>query len=419
MGIRENILPWSPFGLCLTQADLTRSLVGLQAAVIGLLTALAMLLNSSPGGIAAIILLARLAVTHPAKVLAVWGAIYVPVTAVWTLPALDGPVEMAGAVFGYASCGAIFYGGAGVFCARLLRSYPALVVGLSFGVAEAVSAALGLVMAPVGLFAVNGSLGYLVAWFSVVGASAIIGIATSVVAQHIRFAFPCAALASVLLIQIPEPPRPDYDGSPIHGIAHNPDPQLKWSSPVHAAENFDRLQEMSDSVAKDGLIVWPEGAVTGTFDLGEAVSGLDPDHLPLLFGMTRYAEDGSPELRNSTVLVTRESVQVSDKQQLVPFYEGAVPFLYETDLVSGTRRVQILSDGTKVLPLICYEVFTPRPWFLNRTNVDLIVVLSAETGFAERFGPSIMKRQVEARELETGVRVLWVSDRPSDIVTSP
>lgn len=413
MEIRESILPRSSLGLRSTQADLTLSRVGLQAAVVGLLTALAMLLNSSPGGIAAIILLSRLAVTHPAKVLTVWGAIYVPVTAVWTLPALDGPVEMAGAVLGYASCGAVFYGGAGFLCARLLRSYPALVVGLSFGVAETVSAALGLVMAPVGLFAVNGSLGYLVAWFSVVGASAIIGIATSVVAQHVRFAFPCAALASVLLIQIPEPPRPDYDGSPVHGIAHYPDPKLKWSSPAHAAENFERLQEMSDSVVKDGLIVWPEGAVTETFDLGEVISKLDPNHLPLLFGMTHYVKDGSPELRNSAVLVTRESVQVSDKQQLVPFYEGAVPFLYETDLVPGPRRVLALPDGTKILPLICYEVFKPSPWFLKMNDADVVIVLAAEAGLPSEITHSLMSRHVLARELESGLRVVLVGDRVS------
>lgn len=419
MGIRETILPRSSFGLRSTQADRTLSLVGLQAAAVGLLTALAMLLNSSPGGIAAIVILSRLVRYQPARVLTVWGAIYVPVTAVWTLPALDGPVEMAGAVIGYASCGAIFYGGAGLLCAWLLRSYPALVVGLSFGVAEAVSAALGLVMAPVGLFAVNGSLGYLVAWFGVVGASAIIGIATSVIAQHVRSAFPFVLFVSILLIQITEPPRPDYDGPPIHGIAHNPDPQLKWSSPAHAVANFERLQEMSDSVVKDGLIVWPEGAVTGTFDLGEAVSGLDPDHLPLLFGMTRYVNGGSPELRNSAVLVTRDGVQVSDKMRLVPFYEGAVPFLHETDLVPGTRRVLALPDGTKILPLICYEVFKPSPWFLSSVEADLIVVLSAETGFVEGFGSSIMRKHVKARELETRMRVVWVSDRSSDSVTSP
>lgn len=419
MGNRENILHRSTFGLRSTQADLTLSLVGLQAAAVGLLTALAMLLNSSPGGIAVIVLLSRLAVTHPARVLAVWGAIYVPVTAVWTLPALDGPVEMAGAVIGYASCGAIFYGGAGFLCAWLLRSFPALVVGLSFGVAEAVSAALGLVMAPVGLLAVNGSLGYLVAWFSVVGASAIIGIVSAVAARRIWIGFPITVLVSFVLCSLSVPSRPDYDGPPIHGIAHNPDPQLKWSSPEHAANSLSRLNELSDLAAGSGLIVWPEGAVTGTFDLDEAVSGLNPDHLPLLFGMTRYANEGSSELRNSVVLVAADGVQVSDKQQLVPFYEGGVPFLYETDLVSGTRRVLALPDGTKILPLICYEVFKPSLWFLEKTDADVIVVLSAETGFVEGFGPSIMKRHVRTRELETGVQVAWVSDRPSDFATSP
>lgn len=411
MGIRENILPRSSFGLRLTTADLTLSFVGLQTAAVGLLTALAMLLNSSPGGIASIVLLARLAVTHPAKVLTVWGAIYVPLTAVWTLPALDGPVEMAGAVLGYASCGAIFYGGAGFLCARLLRSFPALVVGLSLGLAEAVSAALGLVMAPVGLLAVNGSLGYLVAWFSVVGTSATIGIVSAVAARRIWIGFPITVLISFVLCSLFEPSRPDYDGPPIHGISHNPDPKMKWSSPAHAAENLERLQEMSDSVVNDGLIVWPEGAVTGTFDLDKGVSELDPNHLPLLFGMTRYAEYGSPELRNSAVLITREGVQVSDKQRLVPFYEGAVPFLYETDLVSGTRRVLTLTDGTKILPLICFEAFLPRPWFLLEIEADLIIVLSAETGFWTRISSFIATRHGRARELETGLRVVWVSDR--------
>ena len=410
MGIRETILPRSSFGLRSTQADRTLSLVGLQAAEVGLLTALAMLLNSSPGGIAAIVLLARLAVIHPAKVLTVWGAIYVPVTAVWTLPVLDGPVEMAGAVLGYASCGAIFYGGAGFLCARLLRSYPALVVGLSFGVAEAVSTALGLVMAPVGLFAVNGSLGYLVAWFSVVGTSAIIGIATSVVAQHVRVAFPCAALASVIVIQMPEPPRPDYDGPPIHGIAHNPDPQLKWSSPEHAANSLSRLNKLSDLAAGSGLIVWPEGAVKGTFDLDEAVSRVDMDHLPLLFGMTRYAEDGSPELRNSSVLVTEDGVHVSDKERLVPFYESGVPFSHSGDLKPGSLRILNLPDGTRILPLICFEVFMPRPWLLHGNEVDLVIVLSAEAGFWTRFASPLAGRQARARELETGVRVVQISD---------
>ena len=395
--------------------DLTRPQVSVLAAPIGLLTALAMLLNFSPGGIASLFLLARLMKRSPVRALAVWGAVYVPVTAVWTLPALEGPVEMAAAALGYALCGAVFYGGIGFLSARVLHAFPKLVLGASLGGAEAASAAFGLVMAPVGLFAVNGWLGYLVAWFSVIGASAMIGLGASLAERQSRFALPITVLVGFALCYLPGPPRPEYDGPPIYGIAHNPDPHLKWSSPTHAAENLERLQKMSDLVAGDGLIVWPEGAVTGTFDLGEAVLKLDPSHLPLLFGMTRYSKEGSPDLRNSAVLVTQEGVQVSDKERLVPFYEGGVPFLYDSDLESGNRSTFVFPDGTKILPLICFEVFMPRAWFQSRPDADLILVLSADAGFLTRFASSVADRHVRARELETGLLVVRVSDRSTSM----
>lgn len=392
-------------------ADLTRSLVILQAAILGLLTATAMLLNSSPGGIALCVLLARLAFFYPTTVLTVWGAVYVPVTAVWTLPALSSSLAMLGAVLGFTFCGALFYGGSGFVVSRVLRRYPLLILGCSLGLAEATSAFLGLVMAPAGLFAVNGSMGYLVAWFSAIGASIVIGIMASTTALHVSFAFPIAVSVSLVLGQLPGPPPPKYDGLPIHGITHNPDPKLKWSSPAQAEEDFRRLMELSYPFAGKGLIVWPEGAVTGTFDLGEAISKLDPNHLPLLFGMTRYSKDGSSELRNSAVLVTEDGVQVTDKQWLVPIYEGAVPFVYDSDLEPGTRRILILPDGTRILPLLCYEVFLPRLWFRLRFEADLIIVLSAEAGLWARFSSSLAQRHARVRELETGVRVFRVSDR--------
>lgn len=415
IGKAENILSGLTFRLNSNIADLTRPQVSVLAAPIGLLTALAMLLNFSPGGIASLFLLARLMKRSAVRALAVWAAVYVPVTAVWTLPALDGLTEMTAAVASFALCGAVFYGGAGFLCTRVLRAFPILVLGASLGGAEAASAALGLVMAPVGLFAVDGSLGYLVAWFSVIGASVIIGLAASVAERQMRVGLPIMVLVSFALGLLPGPPRSEYDGPPIYGIAHKPDPHLKWSSPTHATENLERLQEMSDLVAGDGLIVWPEGAVTGTFDLSEAISKLDPSHLPLLFGMTRYSRDGSPKLRNSAVLVTRDGGQVSDKQWLVPFYEEGVPFLYDRDLEPGTRRIITLPDGTRILPLICFEVFVPKPWFLGGTEADLILVLSAEVGFLPGFVTTISDKHVRARELETGLRVVRVSDRsPAD-----
>ncbi|MDP7187190.1 MAG: nitrilase-related carbon-nitrogen hydrolase [Paracoccaceae bacterium] len=379
------------------------------------MSALAMLLDFSPVGIAALVLLSQLVREHPSKAMAVWGAVYVPVTALWTVPALSGPIAMLGAIAGYALCGVIFYGGSSVLASRVLCRYPILILGCSLGLAEATSAALALVMAPIGLFAVQGFLGSLIAGFSVVGASVIIGVVVSIAGVFLRnLALPMTMALVYLLCLIPGPHLPSYDGPPVHGISHSPDAELKWTSHAHAADNFSRLQSLSEAVAGNGLIVWPEGAVTETFSLKKAVSKLEPDHLPLLFGMTRYANTRAPDLRNSAVLVTKNGVQVTDKKRLVPFYEGAVPFLFETDLEPGTRRVLVLPDGTKILPLICYEVFMPRTWFLKRLDADLILVMSAETGFPRGVSASIMKRHVRARELETGVRVVWVSDRSSE-----
>lgn len=146
------------------------------------------------------------------------------------------------------------------------------------------------------------------------------------------------------------------------------------------------------------------------FKFEDAVAGLDPAQFPILFGMTRYARDGSPELRNSAVLVTSAGVQVSDKELLVPMIEAGNPITGYSDLGVGARQILTLDDGVTILPLICYEAA-----FLLNTNVlesevDLIVVLAAESGFWSEMASSIMRRHARARELESGIRVERVSD---------
>ena len=170
---------------------------------------------------------------------------------------------------------------------------------------------------------------------------------------------------------------------------------------------------ITPDTAGAGLTVWPENSITSTFDLDEAIASLDPDLFPLLFGMTRYARPGSPELRNSAVLVTAEGVQVSDKELLVPVIETGVPFLDHSDLGVGIRKMLLLDDGTKILPLICYEAafFMTMDRAVNKP--DLIVILAAEAGFVETLASSIMRRHAIARELETGIRVERFSDIPS------
>ena len=213
-----------------------------------------------------------------------------------------------------------------------------------------------------------------------------------------------------LIGMVPGPSRPAYDGPEIFGISHSPDSSLKWSSKAYAAESLERLKALSEINAGHGLTIWPENAITGSFNLEEAVAGLDPAQFPILFGMTRYARDGSPELRNSAVLVTSAGVQVSDKELLVPMIEAGNSITGYSDLSAGEREILSLDDGSRILPLICYEAAFLLDTSFLEGEVDLIVVLAAESGFWSDMAGSIMRRHARAREIETGIRVERVSD---------
>ena len=78
--------------------------------------------------------------------------------------------------------------------------------------------------------------------------------------------------------------------------------------------------------------------------------------------------------------------------------------------LSGPRKILFLDDGTKILPLICYEAAFMLIGSDLASYPDVIIILAAESGFAEGLAASIMRRHARARELETGIRVDRVSD---------
>jgi len=379
-------------------------------ALTGLLTSFSMLLALPAGGIASLCLLARLVKKRPVISLTIWGAVYVPLSALWVFPAFDGPIEVLMGSLGLLISGGMFYGGAGQLAWLLFRRFPILILPVALAAAELTASNLGLVLAPIGLFAVDNALGFILAFFTVYGATALLGFGAALMARYTRHAFAMSFGFVFLIGMFPGPSRPAYDGPEVIGISHSPDSSLKWSSKAYAAESVERLKELSAEGAGSGLTVWPENAVTGTFNLEDAVAGLDPAQFPILFGMTRYARDGSPELRNSAVLVTSAGVQVSDKEILVPVIEAGNWITGFSDLGVGARQILTLDDGTRILPLICYEAaFLLNASFLE-SEVDLIVVLAAESGFWPDMAGSIMRRHARARELETGIKVERVSD---------
>jgi len=381
-----------------------------QSSLLGLITAVAMLLAIPAGGIASLCILARLIERRPIISLVIWGAIYVPVSALWVFPAFDGSFEYALGIAGFTLSGMIFYGGAGVLATLAFRRIPVLIMPAALVMAEVSAASLGLVLAPIGLFAVDGLIGAILAFVTVFGTTALFGLMASILTRHSHSAFPIMFAAMFIIGLAPGPSRPAYNGPPIFGVSHNPDSTRKWSSRAYAAEVLETLKSLSEEKAGTGLTVWPENAITGTFNLDEAVALLDHDQFPILFGMTRFVRAGSPELLNSAVLVTSGGVQVSDKEFLVPVIETGMPYVDNSDLGTGTRKLLVLDDGTTILPLICYEA----AFLLNGADLadrpDVIIILAAESGFAESLAYSIMRRHAKARELETGIRVERVSD---------
>ncbi len=382
----------------------------LYSAAVGGITAASMLLAIPAGGISSLCLLAILIMKRPVLALAVWGAVYVPVSGLWVFPAFEGPIEYVLGGLGLSIAGFAFYGGASLISWLVLRRAPVIILPASLMLAEVTAASLGLVMAPIGLFAVDSALGVTLSLVTVYGATAFFGLVAAILPRFTERSFPITFALMMIIGLAPPPARPEYTGPPIYGISHRPDSVLKWSSTAYASEMLDTLTELSADTAGAGLTVWPENSITSTFDLNEAVASLDPDLFPLLFGMTRYAQAGSPELRNSAVLVTAEGVQVSDKERLVPMIETGMPFLDKSDLGTGSREMLFLDNGTKILPLICYEAAFLFTGFDLAERPDVIIILAAESGFAEGLVTSIMRRHARARELETGIRVDRVSD---------
>ena len=333
----------------------------------------------------------------PERSLGAWGASYALISSFWAIAALGSIFWVAASSVLVAGLGAVVYG----LPALVLRSrryglaWPLLVAAL-----EALLAALGISLAPIGLWANTSVFGFLTTLGSVYFAT--VGIV--LVAQMMIWWSPKPVLAIIAVASLLHlssgpvlPALPDLD---IRTISLNPDAAAKWT-PVGSRALLSELIEQSRAGTDADLIIWPENALTTTFDLDRALEQVSAIDTPLLFGMTRYARPGQPELVNSAVLVEDGAVSVSNKTVLVPFYERG--------LGSGERTVLALANGTRILPLICYEAAFAIPP-AQQIGADLIVVLAAETGFSRPMAARVMGANAVARALETGLPVLRVSD---------
>ena len=377
-------------------------------------------------GFLGLCLLMAAAAFAPIRSMVLWGAIFLPLTGLWLVPALDAGIERIAAFVMLVVIGAVLYGSTAAVLIALWQIISlrwslrpllvsvglAITLGLSVVLAEVLAAAAGFVLAPIGLLGVYGGTGCLVATLGLFAAGGVlVGLAACIVFSfaHRAALSACVFALSLLVGLISGPDRPDLPAISIAPISHDPDPKDKWTTDG-SVQVYDALVDASTGLDTD-LVIWPENAVTATFDLAQIADEPPLGDRAHLFGMTRYAGPDGPALVNSAVLLERGRVQVSDKVHLVPVIERSMPFFAPTDLILGTRRIFTLADDTRILPLLCYEVAFPVPDGDLDENPDIIVVLAAETGFWQRMTGAIAARHARARELETGIRVVRVSDR--------
>lgn len=400
-------------GLVLARLFMGAQVLAERPAALGLGSALCLLFNLAPLSLLPLLALERAYRARGPLVMAEWGGSYLLVSGAWALTGLSWPLvaPTAFALVGLISAG--FYGVVATALHLALRGRARfLVLPLAIPLAEVLARQIGISLSPLGLILTDGTLGSIIALGGLPLASfALAALAVWLVTWNTPLAPPLGVLALLLFTLLPGPAVPVYDGPPILAVSHNPDPTGKWTPEGSKAE-LAKLIEHSKDLAGKGIIVWPELAYSASFDIEAARAALQDVGQPLIFGMNRYATPGLPTLRNSAVLLEGDDVQVSEKKILVPISERAVFGISAPDVEPGERRILTLADGTAILPIICYEAHFPIPTEDLDQAPDAILILSAETILTRYFTGAMMERYRRARELETGIRVFRISDRP-------
>jgi apolipoprotein N-acyltransferase len=343
--------------------------------------------------------------TKPERLLSGWAFGYMLVSASWLFPALS----FQEAVIGFGIVGILagtVYGLPGFL---LRSSATAHLWPIVTALAELCAANAGYSMAPIGLWGVESGIGYIIQMGSIYYATTVICFAALFLTKHVpqkpKLISPLLVSIGALFLVEPTAAQKTIN---VVGISTNPDAVEKWTLDgsqkyLASLETASKLHQSAD------LIVWPENAITTTFHLDEALKSLKPMKTPLIFGMTRYHTAGEPSLLNSAVLWQNDTVQTSDKILLVPIHESGLLGLLPNQVEQGVRNILTLQTGQRLLPLICYEVAFPIPK-KDLSGVDVIIVISAETGFQQKFASNIMSLHAKARSLESGIPVIRISD---------
>ncbi|MDB5552224.1 MAG: Apolipoprotein N-acyltransferase [Rhizobium sp.] len=196
---------------------------------------------------------------------------------------------------------------------------------------------------------------------------------------------------------------------------------------------FEEHIRLTTAPPKDGTkrpdyVIWPETSVpfilTQNPDaLVRMADALDDGQI-LIAGAVRTESDGkaSPtRYYNSAYMIDSQGqiIAATDKVHLVPFGEY-LPFESFWNSIglnaiaafpggySAAPRHQILTapDGTRLLPLICYEVIFPDEGADEAKDADAIVNLTNDGWFGHTPGPWQHFHQARIRAVESGLPVI-------------
>lgn len=192
------------------------------------------------------------------------------------------------------------------------------------------------------------------------------------------------------------------------------------------------MEKPKDGGRRADYVIWPETSIpfilTQNPDALVRIADALEDGQILIAGAVRTENDGAgtpTRYYNSAYMIDSQGqiIAASDKVHLVPFGEylpfeafwsrlglkavAAFPGGY-----SAASRYQHLTtpDGTKFLPLICYEVIFPEESAEAASTADAIVNLTNDGWFGDTPGPWQHFQQARIRAVETGLPVIRSSN---------
>ena len=196
---------------------------------------------------------------------------------------------------------------------------------------------------------------------------------------------------------------------------------------------FEEHIRLTTAPPKEGAkrpdyVIWPETSVpfilTQNPDALVQIADALEDGQILIAGAVRTESDGTASptrYYNSAYMIDSQGqiIAAADKVHLVPFGEY-LPFESFWNSIglnaiaafpggySAAPRHQVLTapDGTRLLPLICYEVIFPEEGAAEGRDADAIVNLTNDGWFGYTPGPWQHFHQARIRAVESGLPVI-------------